>query len=45
MMKIKSSSHLGGLVVTIYAHRKPKQVRKIIQGISNIKEAVHVAVL
>lgn len=42
-MKINEKKYLGGLVVTVYAHGKPKQVRRRITGVNSIREAVNVA--
>ena len=43
-MKNKVNKYLGGLVVTVSSHRKPKQVREVFQPVKSFKEAVNLAI-
>jgi len=42
-MKYKVNKYLGGLVVTVSSHRKPKQVREVCK-VNSFKEAVNIAI-
>ena len=44
MPKLTKKSYLGGLVVTVSSHRKPKQVREVFQPVNSFKEAVNLAI-
>ena len=36
--------YLGGLVVTVSSHRKPKQVREVFKPVNSFREAVKIAI-
>ena len=44
MSKLTKKSYLGGLVVTVSSHRKPKQVREVCKPVNSFKEAVDLAI-
>ena len=43
-MKYKVNKYLGGLVVTVSSHRKPKQVREVFPRVDSFKQAVDLAI-
>tara|TARA_R100001594_G_scaffold19725_1_gene38390 strand:- start:4601 stop:4738 length:138 start_codon:yes stop_codon:yes gene_type:complete len=42
-MKVKKKQYLGGLVVTVSSHRRPKQVREVFT-VNSFKEAIDLAI-
>ena len=44
MPKLTKKSYLGGLVVTVSSHSKPKQVREVFKPVKSFKEAVNIAI-
>ena len=44
MSEPKVKKYLGGLVVTVSSHRKPKQVREVCKPVNSLKEAVKIAI-
>tara|TARA_Y100000593_G_C4094410_1_gene230136 strand:+ start:418 stop:561 length:144 start_codon:yes stop_codon:yes gene_type:complete len=44
MPKLTKKSYLGGLVVTVSSHSKPKQVREVFKPVKSFKEAVNLAI-